>query len=254
MSVIRFKRVKRKASMKSRTRSTTRRAGAFGLYRGTRNVAMLRRAARSYGRGTVYRPLTPFPNSKLVRHKYVDVVTMSAGGGPGLSTTYQFRTNSMYDPDYTGVGHQPLFRDEMAAQYKSYTVLYSKIKVTFPLGTNSEFAYLLWADDDTAVPSDANTTQEQHSTRIERADKRNRPFTLKGYFNAAKWFRTNKAGLLADDQQKVAVGTNPGSGVVKYYQIYVAPLDTTVTVPATKIRVEMSFITLWREPIDHVGS
>lgn len=34
-----------------------------------------------------------------------------------------FRTNSIYDPDFSGTGHQPLFRDMYASQYDYYCVL-----------------------------------------------------------------------------------------------------------------------------------
>jgi len=34
-----------------------------------------------------------------------------------------FRMNSIFDPDYTGTGHQPFFRDMWASQYDYYTVI-----------------------------------------------------------------------------------------------------------------------------------
>lgn len=59
--------------------------------------------------------------------RYVDTVSLD----PGIAgiTSYVFRCNDIYDPDYTGVGHQPLLRDEYANLYQKYRVLGSTIKV-----------------------------------------------------------------------------------------------------------------------------
>lgn len=41
----------------------------------------------------------------------------------GTSTTQIFRADSIFDPDQTGTGHQPLMRDLWASQYDYYAVL-----------------------------------------------------------------------------------------------------------------------------------
>lgn len=48
----------------------------------------------------------------------------------GASNVQVFRTNSVYDPDYTGTGHQPLMRDLWASQYDYYTVLACDYEIT----------------------------------------------------------------------------------------------------------------------------
>lgn len=42
---------------------------------------------------------------------------------------YTFRLNSTNDPDLTGGGHQPKFRDQMASFYSKYRVLSGRIKI-----------------------------------------------------------------------------------------------------------------------------
>ena len=63
-----------------------------------------------------------YNNNYTVRLTYADTFNLTlsnAGGG----VPWAFRTNSIYDPDYTGTGHQPLMRDLWASQYDYYTVL-----------------------------------------------------------------------------------------------------------------------------------
>jgi len=70
-----------------------------------------------------------FPDRLRTKLHYCDVVQLSASAGsPGL---WQFRMNSMFDPDYTGTGHQPQWFDQLSAVYTYATINSSKIKVTF---------------------------------------------------------------------------------------------------------------------------
>jgi hypothetical protein len=59
--------------------------------------------------------------------RYVESVTIvAATGSLGI---YQWRTNSLFDPNFTGTGHQPYGFDQMKTYYASYLVTSSKISV-----------------------------------------------------------------------------------------------------------------------------
>ncbi len=64
----------------------------------------------------------------VAKLRYVDVVSINPGAA-GLAT-HTWRANSIFDPDLTGTGHQPLMRDEYALLYGQYRVLSTKIKAT----------------------------------------------------------------------------------------------------------------------------
>jgi hypothetical protein len=67
-----------------------------------------------------------FPPNKRTKLTYEDLVTI-APGNPRSS--YVFRGNSVYDPDYTSTGHQPRYFDTYASVYEKYRVLASAIEV-----------------------------------------------------------------------------------------------------------------------------
>jgi len=70
-----------------------------------------------------------FPDRMKTKLQYQDVVQLSASAGsPAI---WQFRMNSLYDPDLTGTGHQPQWFDQLSAVYNNYKVLGSKITCTF---------------------------------------------------------------------------------------------------------------------------
>lgn len=235
----------------SRAKSIVRKAGAYGPYRSTRFVP-LRSTARLYAPQRISKSLSPFPNTKFVRHKYVDSITFPGGIGAGSPASYQFRANSMFDPDYSGVGHQPMFRDEMAAQYQYYTVVSSYIKVTFPAEDGGKRTFALWIDDDGTVPTSQNQLCEQHRYYPEVVlNRRNTPFKMTARFNAPKWNKTNLAGLMANTDFKTAVGSNPSSTATKWYNIMCWPSYLSDTLVISSMMVEMFFVTAWREPIEH---
>lgn len=71
--------------------------------------------------------------------RYCEGVSM-AGGVNGNISTYVFRANSIYDPNLTGGGHQPMGRDLLSGLYNHYTVLSSTCKVTVLPADNTNAA------------------------------------------------------------------------------------------------------------------
>lgn len=61
-----------------------------------------------------------FPRSIITKLRYADVKTLS--GTSGAVGSHFWALNALYDPDSTGIGHQPLYYDELAAIYNYYSV------------------------------------------------------------------------------------------------------------------------------------
>jgi len=201
------------------------------------------------------RLLQPFPDTRLVRHKYGDTILLAGGGAPGLPTSWSFRANSMYDPDYTGVGHQPMFHDEMAAQYRYYTVMRSWITVTFPNDASIPQNLFLICDSDQAASTTFSNMIEQHRGVLGvKLQPRSGPVVLKGWFDAAKWNKTSRQAVLGDDDQKTAVNNNPVGAVAKYFNLVSFPTKTADTLAAQTVIVQITYECQWRDPVDHLGS
>lgn len=63
----------------------------------------------------------------IVKLRYAEEFTLNASSG-SLTAQY-FRANSVFDPDVTGVGHQPMEYDFWQGVYNHYTVVASSIKL-----------------------------------------------------------------------------------------------------------------------------
>jgi len=92
---------------------------------------------KRYGRTRVSRwkaPLGNFPPINTVALRYVDTVALNASST--ASAVNVFRANNIYDPDYTGTGHQPMYHDNYAAIYQKYRVNYATIAMV-PMNTHA---------------------------------------------------------------------------------------------------------------------
>lgn len=67
------------------------------------------------------------PDEMYVKLVYHDSYTHTHTSG--ATQLWEFRANSVYDPDYTYTGHQPTGFDELAALYQRYLVTSSSIEV-----------------------------------------------------------------------------------------------------------------------------
>lgn len=91
----------------------------------------------------VYRnPLTDWKRKTCVIY---NTNTYFASNGDTINV-HVFSANNLNDPDYTGVGHQPMYHDNFSALYSRYKVTMCKITVTL-INTNVNTAVFKPADN-----------------------------------------------------------------------------------------------------------
>lgn len=100
-----------------------------------------------------------FPDRLVTKLRYCDYHNLVSTSGSLAKQLY--RWNSTFDPNQTGAGHQPLYRDTYAGIYDHYSVISAKVKVSVVNpGTVSTIVGLL-TDDDTSTSSTFQTLMEQ---------------------------------------------------------------------------------------------
>lgn len=70
-----------------------------------------------------------FPKAVITKLRYADILALSTTSGS--ASFYNYRPNSVFDPDQSGIGHQPMFFDNYASIYNRYRVLGATINVVF---------------------------------------------------------------------------------------------------------------------------
>lgn len=88
-------------------RRFNRRFKRRGVRRGVRKIANVNRA------------LSPFAQRYITKLKYSEALNIN-GSGP---LAYRWSLNSLYDPNFSGIGHQPYGFDSLASLYGRYRVI-----------------------------------------------------------------------------------------------------------------------------------
>ncbi len=117
----------------------------------------------------------PVPKALVVHLKYVQGgVSSSSNNVIGEYISQGFNTNSIYDPNGTGIGHQPRFHDQWANIYRKYYVRRCTITVRIhnTNTTNDAGGYLFTEHRTTGEPQKLTVTASS-AVNVERAQSSN---------------------------------------------------------------------------------
>ena len=152
-------------------------------------------------------PITGFPQDMTVRLRYNLFLSYSTGVGTGQHV-YQFKINSVFDPDHTGTGHQPLYRDQLYLIYKYCVVTACRWEVNVSTTTttgsliNIQATTYATADSDTAIAVERGQTAQAFI-------QLGQPARLTGKVDMAALFGTTKASILSDDLYRHSESNDP---------------------------------------------
>lgn len=76
-------------------------------------------------------PRGPAPRQMRTVLRYAESLITVNGGAAGTSDAYVFSANGLFDPNITGVGHQPRGFDQYMGLYTYYVVVASRITVKY---------------------------------------------------------------------------------------------------------------------------
>ena len=85
----------------------------------SKGKAKARRASRF---GRVPANLGPLPMTQKAKFNYFNGFNLDVGA-VGIPASYVFSANGLYDPNITGIGHQPRGFDQLMALYDHYVVI-----------------------------------------------------------------------------------------------------------------------------------
>lgn len=191
-----------------------------------------------------------FPKKMCAKLKYVETIGLTSS--VGAVNWYQYIMNGLYDPNFTGTGHQPMYFDQYMAIYAHYTVVGCKVTVRFVAteGNTVGIKVALWQNDDTSVvPTNLEAMSEQSISRyciLTEGNAASKVMTLK--WSAKKTFG---GSVMANNSLLGTISNNPNENSVAV--IGVQSVDGTTTSSVT-CQVTMEFITVFSEIRDQAQS
>lgn len=181
-----------------------------------------------------------FPNTIITKLRYCDSYSLASTTTRAVQV---FAANGIFDPDITGIGHQPLYRDNYAAIYDNYVVLGARIKVTFAT-TQTAVPVIcgIIGDDDSSVSNQATTLQEQNNAvSILSSGAGSRPHTLELTFEPKEDFGIDAK---SDGASQTSMGANPTQ--LFCFAIWTIAGDATTTC-TTIAKVEIDYTVKFSE-------
>ena len=221
-----------------------------------RRVSEVKRGALTRKRYNPWRDLVlgGFPQKKTVRLRYAQEIAINTGAAS--ITTHIFRANAMFDPDYTGTGHQPSNFDRWMAIYDHYTVLQSKITARYTPTVTTNIVPALLGITLTSDPGELSglTTEdilEKPHTATSMLAVGNQGNasgfgTVVKTFDAVKFFGKSKSSLVGDGTYRGNSSSNPTE--IAYFQVFTAPIGGN-NPDNMNIIVTMDFVCVLTEPV-----
>jgi len=194
------------------------------------------------------------PETKMVSLTYCETITLTPGTATPIN--YTFRMNDIYDPNYTGTGHQPLGRDEWAQLYEKYEVTSAMLKARYywansVTGGGAGQAYHVGCTFDTgpAIATLYSTRQEKlkgHAKLL--VSDLSKTVNLTEKFNANQWFGDKSVSVPID------IGTSPATAVVCFANLWAQTADGASGEQAAYVDVRIEYKVRLTNPKEILGS
>lgn len=133
----------------------------------------------------------PFPSKAHYVLRYSDSFTMNAPVGG--SSVYHFRATSIYDPDKSGVGHQPYGHDTLKNIYNHYIVDKAVCTVVPTQFGNTACTYGMRIDDNATNAASWYSIRETKGTTVAVTAVGAAPSPISRTWNRSKVFPVEKS-------------------------------------------------------------
>lgn len=187
------------------------------------------------------------------KFRYCDQLELSATAG--VPSVHSFRINSLYDPDFSGTGHQPIGFDQLMGFYEHYCVLGAKLSATF-VASNAD---PVQGSVICGIELSGNSTPTTALNDIfEQGNSRYRTLTnsnASGLVNVTHKVNLSKflgQKVLQEDANSGTASSNPTE--VVWMHVFVAPVDVGVTTHTAYVNIKLDQIAVLHEPKPLAGS
>jgi len=182
--------------------------------------------------------LQPFPAQQIVKMKYCEALALTISTNP--SAVYRYNLNSIFDPNLTGVGHQPYGHDTLATLYNRYRVIGCSWNIS--INPYSSALQLVAQPSNEILYSTATLCSEARENPrskfiIQMPGGGNK--VLSGYTSIPSLVGRTKSQYMADDRYQAIFSTSPNEVCV--LNMLVGFLDESVASNNVSLNVTLEY-------------
>jgi len=181
-----------------------------------------RKSLRNTKTTTVVKSAGPFAPKTICRLKYTDTLRAS---NSAFDQTY--RLNSLFDPDYTHGGHQPMGRDQYALLYNKYRVFACHYRIKAM--TNDAGTILIGVIANNTLTAFEDTTFKEQKGCSVKMIQQGCPATFTGRVYLPKINGVTRETYASDDRFAAEQDANPAES----FGLHICCFDASDFVPAT---------------------
>lgn len=188
-----------------------------------------------------------FPDTYRCKLKYIDTYDIATDSTTKLEQ-YNWRLNSAYDPDFTGIGHQPTYFDELSQIYHKYRVLGAHVKCTI---FNKNSSTPVWVNfyntsQSSGVSEDPESTSQNNNgspVKLIASEGSQNTYVYQHYYDTAAAFGVSKNQILTNSNYAgttggLTSGSDPALVSHLYLNMSSAPTGTVV---GTYVTMEITY-------------
>lgn len=195
---------------------------------------------------TVPRFTGGFPARCYSKLRYISVGTLNTPSAVG-SFNVNMWIGNLHDPDYSGVGHQPMYYDQFSAVYSYYRIKGFRYHIEITNGGSWGAQLFISHKPDVAVSSSSLENEMERSTCIKRrilpsASGMNHT-SFSGYVDVAKCWGLSQAEMMMND----GFISSYGSGPSRYGALHLGYGMSGASTTTLDVNVELIFdVESWR--------
>jgi hypothetical protein len=197
----------------------------------------------------VFEPWMPiFPASVTKRLRYSTTFSLTSTSG-AITSTQVFRANDLFDPDFTGTGHQPMGFDQLMVWYNHFCVRSARIQLVFKNNISNAPTVCLRVDADSTPLTVIDRIVElggcvTENLEIKGSYGANKKLSLS--IDIAKLQGISPSAMTADANLRGTAASSPAE--VSYFHITM--WDTSGTTGGVEVDVILEQTATFFEPRD----
>lgn len=188
------------------------------------------RRRKGYKTNSNLRSLNPISQRYICKMKYADTASVALGGG--TYAPYVMNLNSIFDPNRTGLGHQPYGHDTLQTLYNRYRVISCSYRISVnSADTTSQLQLAVIPTNEAISPSTISEVRENPRAKYVLQAPGDSIRVVSGKVSIPSLVGRTKSQYMADDRYQAQFGASPNElALLSMYAGPTAESGSTATV------------------------